>query len=471
MRSCLTLADGGGDPPPAGVDDIVIPFPDEYLKKFTWSILKRDLPALTTGGDPGGADLAQQALNLGSQVAQVLTDSQVTRQAALDRATAPKLLSEAYPHGCDAVMNLTKSGTESALPQFWRSLATVKKNEVSALLTQCMDERCTEAGSTGVAVQATVSIVTDLANFKFTSMRPENFRESLFSEFKHVSGSSTAARKNAEQLRIFNLTQAGSAATSWEVLETAFQCDEFQARTGLEALTHRKGYSTFLDVVLGQNHPLSQAFRDYVLDFERILPDLEAYLRDMAAHGPSHDFAIILGRIMMYEHIKIVTYINSVCTRRGLPLPPSPDFHEIIHLIQMRTFVQQLPHLPVRSPLGGGPPLSPLPPAPPPTAPRTPTPRAPSNQTTQRVTNLHMNPALSDRFQRHGRRVLQLVPLGGTTPHADGHTSGRENQLCLNFCLNGSCNTTCGRSSSHRELSETETAVVGRFLTTAGVPA
>ena len=470
LRSCLTRADGGADPLPSGVSQITIPFSDEILKKFTWNILKQDLPALTAGSPAGGTDIAQQALDLGGQVAQVLTNAQVTRQAALDRASAPKLLSEAHPHGCDAVMNLTQSPTETDLPVFWQMLATVKKNEISSLLTGCMDERGTEAGATGVAVQATVAVVTDLSQFKFTSMRPENLVESVFSIFKHVSGTSTAARKHADQIRIFNMTQSGNAAPSWDTLETVFQSDQFFARTGLEALTHRKGYSTFLDVILGQHHPLSQAFRVYVSNFERILPDLESYLRDMMAHGPTHDFVYILGRIMMSEHIKIVSYINSVCTRRGQPLPPPPDFHEIINLIQMRTFVQQLPHLPVRSPLGGGPPVTPLPPAPPPTAPRTPTPRAPANQP-QRVTNLSLNPALTDRFQRHGRAVPQLVPLGGATPYADGHATGRGNQLCLNFCLNGSCNTTCGRSSSHRELSETETAVVARFLTTAGVPA
>lgn len=471
LRSCLTRADGGGAPPPSGVDDISIPFPDDALKKFTWNIVKQDLPALAAGNNTGDAAFAQQALDLGGQVAKALTDTQVSRQAALDRASAPKLLSVAHPHGCDAIMNLTHSSVESELPPFWQMLPTVKKNEVSALLTGSMDERRAQAGSTGVSVQATVSVVSDLANFQFTSMRPENLTESAFSLFKHISGSSTAARKSADQVRIFNLTQSGNAAPSWEVLETAFQSDEFQARSSLEALTHRKGYSTFLDVVLGTNHPLSQVYRNYVFDFERILPDLELYLRGMAAHGPTHDLVVILGRIMMYEHIKITTYVNSICTRRGVPLPPPPDFHEIINLIQMRTFLHQLPDLPVRSPLGGGPPLTPLPPAPPPTAPRGQTPRAPAGQTTQRVTNLRTNAALTDRFQRHGRRVPELVPLGGATPYADGHTSGRGNQLCLNYCLNGACNSTCGRSSSHRELSETETAVVGRFLTTAGVPA
>lgn len=475
LRSCLTRGDGAVAPLPSGVGQITIPFPDESLKKFTWNILKQDLPALAAGSHAGGADIAQQALDLGGQVAQALTNAQVTRQTALDRSSAPDLLSETHPHGCDAVMNLTQSPTETDLPMFWQMLATVKKNEISSLLTGCMDERCTQLGSTGVSVQATVAVVSDLSHFKFTSMRPENLEESVFSIFKHVSGTSTAARKHADQIRIFNMTQSGNAAPSWDTLETVFKSDHFYARTGLEALTHRKGYSTFLDVILGQHHPLSQAFRIYVSNFERILPDLESYLRDMMAHGPTHDFVYILGRIMMSEHIKIVSYINSVCTRRGLPLPPPPDFHEIITLIQMRTFVHQLPHLPVRSPQGGGPPVTPLPPAPPPTAPRTPNPRTPNPRTpatqTQRVTNLNMNPALADRFQRHGRAVPQLVPLGGATPYADGHTTGRPNQLCLNFCLNGSCNSTCGRSSSHRELSETETAVVARFLTTAGVPA
>jgi hypothetical protein len=89
-----------------------------------------------------------------------------------------------------------------------------------------------------------------------------------------------------------------------------------------------------------------------------------------------------------------------------------------------------------------------------------------AEQASQAITNPSPNAAFVARFGKSGMRLrVAITTAKEQVPVADGNRG----QLCMAYCLTGTCNSNCRRQSSHRPLTTTEEGRVTAFLEAAGV--
>ena len=338
------------------------------------------------------------------------------------------------------------------------------------VIQAALDARAQMPDSTRVSPVVTPEIV-EIA-YRFTPGSPDvDDIVSGFTPFVFSIGSAEALTEARQRTIVYNHLQSGQVAPTLNQIRELVRTAPNMAHS-LTALERcYQGYSTFLDVFLGQDQRAALDLRAFVDQFQGLKQEL---VDQFGSALPE-----VLPLFQRHTQVASIRYFNDA-TIHGANAP-APRFRSLIDIIHYKQWSHLIP-LPNRYlvvPRGVNPaPAAPLPPAfapalPPAIAPAPPPvvapgpARAPAAARSESVTNPAPDAALLARFARTQRRLGDLAPRGSTTvPLADNGTE----PLCLSWHLRGECHSTCRRRTfSHRLLTPTEVSRLNSFLTQAGV--
>ena len=337
------------------------------------------------------------------------------------------------------------------------------------VIQDALDARAQMPDSTGVSPVVTPEIV-EIA-FRFTAGSPDvDDIVSGFSPFVFSIGSSEALSEARQRTIVYNHLQSGQVAPTLNQIRELVRTAPNMAHS-LTALERcYQGYSTFLDVFLGQDQRAALDLRDFVNQFQGLKQELEDQF------GPA--LPDVLPLFQRHTQVAAIRYFNAASIRgANAPLPTFRNLIDIIHFKQWSHLIPLPNRYLVAVPRGVNPaPAAPLPPTfapalPPAIAPALPPvvapARAPAAARSEPLTNPAPDAALLARFARTQKRLGDLATRGSThVPLADNDTE----PLCLSWHLRGECHSTCKRRTfSHRLLTPTEVSRLNSFLTQAGV--
>lgn len=379
-----------------------------------------------------------------------MDDAAAARQA--DKT--PKDFSSVYPQAAVEIQLLCEAATEAALPPIWRLLANVKKKEAVVAVSQLVEERARNADSFHVAPVVTPELLERIYAFKAGSPDVDDITAG-FSLFLLSTGSPEANTRARERSVVYGMLHGGQVAPSLDQLREIVATAPQMARTLIALERNYQGYSTLLDVLLGENHRVSLHFRAFVESFQYLKMEVEEQF--------GQEIHAALPLFQRHTQLTMARYFNDATVHganAGLP-----RVNDLIDIIKYRQW-PQLPQLPPRytNTLGpgrasGGTPAGQSSGAPS----RAGGGNAPGSST--RFVNVAPNSVLMARFERTAKRLGDLTRNEALIPRGDNGTE----VLCLSHILRGECNTSCRRSGTHRALTQTEQSRVGEFLTQAGV--
>jgi len=273
---------------------------DEALQQHRWSLLTQDLPAL----DP-------QRLSQSDQVLAVLAALRQDRAAerAADAATAaaakqPKLPSEAFPLTVPVWMLACGVSSERHLPPLYHHWAQAAKGERRAVFVRLLEQRAAEAG----AATTIVPVVSKelLETVLFGKLAPAVYEaDDLRLGLQPFScGYVLDTRGGIVESRAasYDLMLAGLAAPTMEEQAQLSTKEVPFPATSYAAGIQLRGCSLVLDVVLGKDNLLAQAYRTLcTLDW----PQMEAVLNVSAVYDPNLE-ANVLPPILRWVQIQVI---------------------------------------------------------------------------------------------------------------------------------------------------------------------
>ena len=487
VRVACTRAQADPEPPVVnGIGTFTVPHADLLLKERARACVIEDLPALS---DASAGSIPQQMRIFRESITQGLDHLHQDRVAAAATSKAPKTVEQRWPWGKEALLRLTESDTIELLPEFWHNAAQATSSERTTVVAHYLETYARSPDGNGVAPSVPPALTEKLFKLDFAGHSADNITDGCFSLFNIPTLDSDAQERTADAINTYNLAHAGSAAPTIEIIATVIKSVPNIPTTSLQALAQRKGFSTWLDVILGRNHRLAALYRRYTKTMENLLPTVEAWL--MENYKDKAILPSVYMRMMRYDQLMLSQFVAElVVTQIGGLAPVLPSFNEIPRWISMRSLVRELPHVPNRylelvgssgQQSAGGLPLASEdnhPGGTPRTSLPGPTGRNQALAGTtgdqgppaSRVTNPSPSTALVTRYSNGQKTVRELLQIADDAsprinmPYLGGYTSGKANQICLSYAVRGSCNSNCHRIASHRTLTAAEEATVATFL-------
>jgi hypothetical protein len=258
------------------------------------------------------------------------------------------------------------------------------------------------------------------------------------------------------RINSFDLMQSGAAAPS--LAEQAFlSSNDVTFPTTIHGAGRQlNNTSIVLDVVLGHDHHLATAYRDFCKGTWR---NIEAYLY---AIEPGSSLPV-LPLIMRWMQLELGAYFRALAD--DIPVP-FPKFNRLGADITRNAF-HLLPPLPAQyftdtngaarmlPPTTKGPPPTPPATSPPSRHPSstpttTPTTQRNSSPNGNRIINPFPNPTWITALTNWGRKINELRQHIPTTTDPD---TNEQVPLCLSYHLRGTCFEKCARLATHRPLS------------------
>jgi hypothetical protein len=316
---------------PAITTFLQAPPADEYLLTHRNQILRNALPHLSAPPHTLEVALSQMAAALITQT----NDSRQAREQKAARDLAPKLPSERFTITLPVLLDLLQIPNEVDLPPLWHRWANCMKKQEVQVLQDSLDAyaRSNEAFSHAVPI-ITLRLVQDLLSFTFMGQSADDIKTGL-QPFIITDGNAEFRQTNAEVARIYGLINSGDATCSLTDLEVLGTKEVRSVPlTYWEMETSLGMFGNLLGVVIGSNHPLTLAFRDFWLLLKtNVRDDLHAAIEYKGYVKPTH----------ILRSLQLMCY-TWFAHRRAHLTPPPTDMKTIINQIIMQIYV--LPHLP-----------------------------------------------------------------------------------------------------------------------------
>jgi hypothetical protein len=317
--------------PPAVCVPLISPPADEHLLEQRNQILNSALPALRSPPQKLENALSQMAVALIAQT----NDNRAARDQRAMQEAEPKLPSERFTVTLPVLLDILQLASEIELPPLWHRWANCTKRQEVQVLQDSLDAYARSADAFSPAIPiVTIRLVQDLLAFKFMGQSADDIKVGLH-PFIITDGNAEFRQTNAEVARIYGLLNAGEATCSLSDLEL-LQAKEVRSVpvTYWELEKSLGMFGNLLGVVVGTNHPLTLAFREFWLLLQtNVKDDLHATLDYKGYVKPTH----------ILRSIQLICYTWFIHRRAHLN-PPNPDMKVIVQQILMQIYV--LPHLP-----------------------------------------------------------------------------------------------------------------------------
>jgi hypothetical protein len=396
-----------------GVGAIRVPLADETLSARWWLWLCADcLPALGQTGTPLERHFIQQSATFGHILARQGDEAAAFRQAEL----ADKEFEQLYPHAAVGYQMLSEAQTPAALPPLLKILANTKKKDAAMVIQHALDARAQMPDSTGVSPVVTPEMIENIYDFKAGAQDVDDLI-SGFTPYLFATGSLEATTLARVRTVTYSHLHGGHVAPSLDQIR--------EIVTGAPQMTHTlvalercyQGYSTFLDLMIGQDHRTALHFREFLRIFQGLKQELE------------DDFGSALHTVLplflqRHTQLTMIRHFNDA-TLRGA-FAPLPRIMDLVDIIQFKRWPQLIP-IPPRYlvPRGTNPQPTPPPPAfapalPPAIAPALPPAVAPAPAhaaaPSVREQNVAPDTGLLARFARTTRRLKPMLSIKNLFP-------------------------------------------------------
>jgi len=333
---------------PANAIVMTSPTADQDLLTFNAERVHQLLPALRNAlplspigglGQPTSPNQnVEQAL---TQVAQALVlqanTAQAAQEARLIADATPKLPSQSdkFKHTVHILQALLNNQDERLLPGLWQQWANCPKKQEFIILRDLLDNYARGPSKfSNYSPVVTIKLVQDLTTFDFIGISDDDYDTGL-SPFAVADGSASHRAANLELSKEQSLLLGQESMLLYADIET-IKKKTFKALplTYYELEKALGLYGNLLGTVLGDNHPVTVAYRAF---WERLIhsmrDDLQTKLDTKGYIRPAH--------IMRSIQLDVHAYFEDA---RKQITPKVPDFQDLLHRIRIQNYV--LPRLP-----------------------------------------------------------------------------------------------------------------------------
>ena len=451
---------------------------DTQLDRHRWSILTRDLPALSKTTTTGATE--RVATILGTMRADRVTEraqDEVRRTAA----QREKLPSETkFKTVARDWMAFTSAATEADLPPVYHQIVNSDKGEHLTILRNAVKVRARSAAAATNQVPVVSKETKEMvlsARFGVEAHQMHDLSQGLqpFSMGLFVGDelSKTIEARATDYDTMLNGISAPTLGeqASFSTKEVRIPQDHFTAGLMLAST------SVQLDVFQGPNHPFATAFREFCI---RHWPSIATTIHLASRYNRSLEQTVI-PRILRWIQTHMVDYCRELILlgHASTTVPPFSDVHSMV-VHQQYNLLPDLPDQ-YRAVL---PPAFPTPGLSPPHVKQQPKKDAKGtgdstheqHQQQQKqsgpartagrggamVANLNVNNAWKEALEKSSRKIRDLAP---NAPDSSNHDENNKPvPLCLSYHLRGSCYTNCNRAVTHRALTPEEDTALAAIV-------
>ena len=430
------------------------PLADATLLKHRRALLTRLLPGLSVVSPPGVSD--PNTARLADFAGQLIEDRRQARDEASQRqaeAKAPKTVSQFWGEdACFRLCVMCGVSSENDLPALWPALASAGKRD-RLVAKRIIHEVACASGSLDHAPIVTPELVKKFINLRFGGTDLDDFTEGIHPFALVVRDHRTHAAR-ALTIPAQNAADDYDLATSGEVATTF--ADAHRLRTNKVTLPtdfiHARAILAAQDimnqVLLGGDHPVTQAFGAFLADYKS---SEMLYIGRLEPHGPQAP-----ALMLRFVQLHLVNWFRTM--RQATTLAPAPDFRSALVslLVGNTSWVPTIPHryleqaAPSKSLSLGSPHVSGACTAAGPTLP----PLAAPVKSSAEV-HLAKNAAF-DKYKANilGKTIKAAITTAGEPPTIK--RDGQDRPMCAAYHLKGLCYSTCKRQYDHQPHSPAE---------------
>jgi hypothetical protein len=247
-----------------GVGALRIPLADGPLSARWWSWILEDLPALGHTGTTLERQFLHQSATLGHIIERQGDEAAAFRQAE----RTDKEFAQVYPHAAIGYqMLLCEAQTAAALPPLLKVLANTKKKDAAMVIQHAL--------STRVSPVVIPEMIENIYAFKAGAQDVDDLITG-FTPFPFTTGSleaTTLAR--TRMVTTYSHLHGGHVAPSLDQIREIVTGAPQMAHTLIALERCYQGYSTFLDVLIGQDHWTALHFWEFLETFQGLKQELE----------------------------------------------------------------------------------------------------------------------------------------------------------------------------------------------------
>lgn len=450
--------------PPVTNLDIVSPFLDQDLANHRLPFrqvltgLQPQAPGLETA-------IAQFATAVNSQVAEAQT-ARLIREIERDQPTTPAVKFDML---FDSLLNYLNVATEQELPEFWFRFAAAKKKQEFATVRDALETYSRSARSFGpFAPIPSPKLLADLASITFVGDHADDTKTGL-QPFMAMDGSEEFRAAAQELARTYNMLYERDVGITYSDLENFKLPKDIRGHptTFFELEKSLMIFGNLVGTILGNNHPITMAFRTFWTAFN------SEYKARLHHEIDSRKF-IKPVHILRSLQLSIFNWFNAKKMRRT---PTPPPFMDILERLSVYSYTTPVLPPPLYQLINPKPPTRP-----PPTFPGTIPPPIVSDDASmqsgmssitgatgltrltshprygQSVTNPALDPALAALLPA----TVRVKDLLGND---DAPKNEQNNPMCLSFHLRGVCFAGCRRKTDHdRPLTNTDKNLLSNWV-------
>ena len=443
-RLACTDATGNADTVP-NVAQITSVDPIETAALNQWATNVREGQLARLG--VGGTQLTTVGFNAGITNLRQTLEQNTDRQLQQARENATKTVSDA--HGLtitQALYNLCDVDRDEDLPLIHGLLANSSKHRATAILESHLQRRTLETNlptdANNMPLLSTKILSQVFRNFRLANSG-QTFGEGL-TPFAIVCEGHAEAEIVRQKLKKAEIVETGGVATLQDA-EVMTTVDVRMPTHPQQAVEKLYGFSVYVDLFHGENHPVAVNIRNFAHRMTSLLHSI---------HNTSPTTRIGMSRVcsVLYElQQDYFTWVITV-SRQNVNRQAPPTFVHILDAVSShRTQIladipvhwEQLLH--------------------PPTPQQATRPRV--REASQSVANTHADARLVKRFKQSGHTSIKTLTEGHdvTIPKHQGQ------EVCMIWGLKGECSPSCRRCAQHVAYPDSVNKALHALLTKCGV--
>jgi predicted RecA/RadA family phage recombinase len=443
LRLALTLNAAGDTASPLARGTFEVPLADGDLIRHRTVLVQHKLPGLhQTPTLAAGQAIA-------ASVSELATEQRAYRQDMADRhaQSKKKTVDEYFGAHLHTVLRMCNVANVGELPPIYQAMADNGRKKHRSTMQQSMDEMLDRMGLSDFPCVISADLATKVSDFMWVN-HPEDLGVGIhpFSVGEMNPDTVIALQESA---RNYDLITMGSVAPNLDDCRTLVGSgDKVSIPTSLVALDCQNHiFLAFLNVFLGQGHPVSIAWAEHTSTTKNRLVLLQSY----KPRTPRHEF-LLPALVQRWAQLRWSYWVR--CQRSSYAHAPPPDWGDIWRCVHHRSdWESPLPERYLTSIVPGPQSTSRqviTAPSPPPTPPAAPTTtRTPAKDAKTTLERCVAFDKAYLPYKNSNKRVRDVIKAADERGHAVPRNSHGKD-MCVSYHVKGVCNSNCGRKADHR---------------------
>jgi hypothetical protein len=328
LRATLHSTQNNDHGPPITALALVAPIADQDLVQHRNTILYSTLPWLRERQEVGlNAAIIQMANAVATQ-ANEARSARLAKEAERDQPTLPSTKFNLLFNNLKNYLNMQD---EVEFPEFWFSLAAVKKKLEFGVVRDALDSYSrSDHAFIALAPIPTPKLVADLTTLPFVSDHPDDLKTGI-QPFIAMDGS------EEYRLAAQNMAQAYNMLSERDYHITYADLNQFKVPKDLRAhpttffeLEKSLGiFGNLMGTILGEGHPLTTHYRSFWLAFTKQFRDQLHFEIDVRK---------VIKPVHMLQNVQLVV-LHWFQAKKCSLVPSTPPFQDILTRISLSLYI------------------------------------------------------------------------------------------------------------------------------------